>query len=86
MHKTYFENKEKGKNSSFRQRSTALEFGAERVIMSQYVFHCQDCDKEFTQSLHISEVDSVTVKCPHCGSKKVNQLVSAFSAVTAKKS
>ena len=24
--------------------------------MSQYVYHCQDCNREFTQQLHISEV------------------------------
>lgn len=54
--------------------------------MSQYVFHCQDCDKEFTQSLHISDRDKSDVTCPHCGSKRVGQLVSSFSAVTAKKS
>lgn len=54
--------------------------------MSHYVFHCQDCNKEFSQSLHLSEVETVSVICPHCGSKKVNQLVSSFSAVTSKKS
>jgi putative FmdB family regulatory protein len=54
--------------------------------MSQYLYHCQDCDKEFTQSLHISDVEKAEIKCPHCGGKRVHQLVSAFSAVTAKKS
>jgi len=54
--------------------------------MSQYVFHCEDCKKEFTQTLHISEAETASVECPHCGSKKVHQLVVAFSAVTSKKS
>ncbi len=54
--------------------------------MSQYVFYCRECKKEFTQSLHMSDVESAKVKCPHCGSKRVEQLVTAFSAVTAKKS
>ena len=54
--------------------------------MSQYLYHCQDCDKEFTQSLHISDVDKTEIKCPFCGRKRVHQLVAAFSAVTAKKS
>lgn len=54
--------------------------------MSQYAFHCQDCDKEFTESRHISDIDKTEVKCPHCGSKNVHQLVSSFSAVTSKKS
>ena len=54
--------------------------------MSQYLYHCQDCDKEFTQNLHISDVEKTEIKCPNCGGKRVHQLVSAFSAVTAKKS
>jgi len=54
--------------------------------MSQYVFYCRDCKKEFTQSLHISDRDSSQVACPHCGGKRVEQLVTAFSAVTGKKS
>jgi putative FmdB family regulatory protein len=55
-------------------------------IMSQYLYHCQDCDKEFTQNLHISDMEKTEVKCPQCGGKRVHQLVAAFSAVTAKKS
>jgi putative FmdB family regulatory protein len=54
--------------------------------MSQYVFHCQDCNKEFTQSLHMADVEKSSVKCPHCGSERTHQLVSAFSAVTSRKS
>ena len=54
--------------------------------MSQYIFHCQDCDKEFTQSLHMSEVDKGAVTCPHCNGTRVHQLVSAFTPVTSKKS
>lgn len=54
--------------------------------MSQYVFHCQDCNKEFTQHLHISEIEKGGAACPHCGSKNVGQLVTSFAAVTAKKS
>ena len=54
--------------------------------MSQYAFHCEDCNKEFTQQHHISDVDKAEIKCPICGGKNVHQLVSAFSAVTSKKS
>lgn len=54
--------------------------------MSNYLFHCLDCEKEFTQSLHMSEVEKGDVKCPHCGSTRVHQLVASFSAVTARKS
>ena len=59
---------------------------AEKAAMSQYVFHCADCNQEFLRSLHISEAEKGGVACPHCGSKNVSQLVTAFSAVTSKKS
>jgi len=54
--------------------------------MSQYVFQCLDCNNEFTRTLHISDRDKAEVVCPHCGGKRVEQLVTAFSAVTSKKS
>jgi putative FmdB family regulatory protein len=54
--------------------------------MSQYVFHCQDCDKEFTQQHHPSDIEKTEIRCPSCNSKNVHQLVSSFSAVTGKKS
>ena len=54
--------------------------------MPQYVFHCQECGKEFTAFMHITDLDEHKAQCPHCGSRKVEQLVTAFSAVTSKKS
>ncbi|MCE5308014.1 MAG: zinc ribbon domain-containing protein [Acidobacteriales bacterium] len=54
--------------------------------MPYYVFFCQDCGKESTQVLHIADLDKGVAVCPHCGSKRVTQKVSAFSAVTSKKS
>ena len=57
--------------------------------MSQYLYHCEDCDREFTQHQHISEVEKAEkaeIHCPHCGSRRVHQLVASFSAVTSKKS
>jgi putative FmdB family regulatory protein len=54
--------------------------------MSQYVYHCEDCKKEFTEQHHISDVEQATITCPHCGGKRVHQLVASFSAVTSKKS
>jgi len=54
--------------------------------MSQYVFQCRDCKKEFTKVLHISDRDRSKIKCPKCGGKRVEQLLTAFSAVTSKKS
>jgi putative FmdB family regulatory protein len=54
--------------------------------MPQYVFLCQDCHKEFTQFLHIADLDKPEVACPNCGSKQVTRQIAAFSAVTSKKS
>lgn len=54
--------------------------------MSTYAFLCQDCKKEFSKSLHMADVEKVEVECPYCGSKKILQAVSQFSAVTEKKS
>ncbi len=54
--------------------------------MPHYVFLCQDCHKEFTEVLHIADLEKGAVVCPHCGSKQVTQEVAAFAAVTSKKS
>ena len=54
--------------------------------MPLYVFLCQDCNKEFTEILHMAELEKGGVVCPHCGGKRVLQAVAAFSAVTSKKS
>jgi putative FmdB family regulatory protein len=54
--------------------------------MPQYVYFCETCKKEFTKTLHIAEMEKGGVKCPDCGGEKVHQMVSAFSAVTSKKS
>lgn len=56
------------------------------ITMPQYVFLCLDCHKEFTQILHIADLEKSVVVCPHCGGKKVTQEVAVFSAVTSKKS
>jgi putative FmdB family regulatory protein len=54
--------------------------------MPQYVFLCQDCNKEFTQILHIADLEKGGIICPNCGGKRVIQEVAEFSAVTSKKS
>jgi putative FmdB family regulatory protein len=59
---------------------------ARRDLMPHYVFLCKSCNKEFTRILPISELEKSDIKCPHCGSQKVQQQVAAFSAVTSKKS
>lgn len=59
---------------------------AGEASMCTYVFLCQDCNKEFTTSLHMADLDKNVVSCPSCGSRRVLQAVTAFSAVTSKKS
>lgn len=54
--------------------------------MSQYMFLCEECKKEFTLTLHIAEMEKGGVTCPECGSRRVKQVVADFSAVTTKKS
>jgi putative FmdB family regulatory protein len=54
--------------------------------MPQYVFVCQSCNREFERTLHIAELEKGGIKCPHCGSDQVRQVVAEFSAVTSKKS
>jgi len=54
--------------------------------MPQYDYACTDCDHHFTVILTLDEHEHEKVKCPKCGSRKVEQLVSAFFAVTSKKS
>jgi len=54
--------------------------------MPHYVYVCLDCEKEFIENLHIADLNTIELKCPHCGSKKVEQQAAAFAAVTSKKS
>ena len=54
--------------------------------MSNYVFFCLDCNREFIQHLRMSEFEKGGILCPACGGAHVTQRVEAFSAVTSKKS
>jgi putative FmdB family regulatory protein len=54
--------------------------------MPHYVFLCESCHKEFELVMHIDERGKTEVRCPACGSEHVAPQVSAFSAVTGKKS
>ena len=54
--------------------------------MPNYEFLCKDCNTIFTKILTIARHDQERIACPHCGSKKVEQRWSSFSAVTSKKS
>lgn len=54
--------------------------------MPQYQFYCPGCRKEFSLVLTLAEFEKGGVKCPKCGSKKLEQRWAAFYAVTSKKS
>jgi len=54
--------------------------------MPVYDYRCSKCNKKFSVTMTISEYEKKKVKCPKCGSTKVEQQVAAFYAVTSKKS
>lgn len=54
--------------------------------MPVYDYLCLDCHKSFETVLSLNEHDRKNPKCPHCGSKNVEQEAAAFFAVTSKKS
>ncbi len=54
--------------------------------MPTYEYHCKECKKTFSMMLSLAEYEKGRVTCPKCKSKKVEQKVAAFFAVTSKKS
>ncbi len=54
--------------------------------MPQYEFTCLACNKNFSLILAVTEYEKGALKCPKCGSKKLEQRWAAFFAVTSKKS
>ena len=54
--------------------------------MPTYEFECKQCGKTFTLAESYSDHDQHDEKCPKCGSKDVEQLISRVYAKTSKKS
>ncbi len=54
--------------------------------MPLYEYVCKDCDQHFSKVLTLHEYEEDKITCPKCGSKNTEQLVTAFYAVTSKKS
>lgn len=54
--------------------------------MPHYEYFCDACKTTFDVTRTVREHDQEPLRCPKCGSEKVNQLVSSFTAVTSKKS
>jgi putative FmdB family regulatory protein len=66
-------------------RAFSLRTHAE-VQMPHYEFFCHACKKTFSKILALADHEEGKVACPHCGSHKVEQRWSAFSAITSRKS
>ncbi len=54
--------------------------------MPVYEFTCGECKKPFEVIQSVSDYDPRRVKCPHCGSEKVERRWSSIFAKTSKKS
>ena len=54
--------------------------------MPTYEYLCPKCKKKFTVILSISGHDARKAKCPKCGGKKVEQLITSFQTKTSRKS
>ncbi len=54
--------------------------------MPTYDYRCPGCKKKFSLMLSIKEHDTKKVKCPKCGSAKIDQLITSFMTKTSRKS
>jgi len=53
--------------------------------MPSYDYRCPECKKKFSVMLTIKQHDARKAKCPKCGNKKVEQLISHFMTKTSRK-
>jgi putative FmdB family regulatory protein len=53
--------------------------------MPTYVFHCKDCKRQFEKVMSVSARSKLKLECPHCGGKRVHQLMTSFYAKTTRK-
>jgi putative FmdB family regulatory protein len=60
--------------------------GRREAFMPLYDYVCKACHKSFEVALTLHEHERGMVKCPKCGSKKVEQEPATFFAVTSRKS
>jgi putative FmdB family regulatory protein len=54
--------------------------------MPTYEYLCPKCNKKFAVILSIKEHDGGKAKCPKCGGKKLEQLITSFQTKTSRKS
>ena len=54
--------------------------------MPQYEYVCKECKQPFSLVMTLTEYNKGNAACPKCKSKKVEQKMATFFAVTSKKS
>ncbi|RPI08217.1 MAG: zinc ribbon domain-containing protein [Zetaproteobacteria bacterium] len=54
--------------------------------MPTYDFRCAGCRKKFALTMSIGERNRKRIKCPKCGSQRVETVFSSFFAKTSRKS
>ncbi len=54
--------------------------------MPAYEFKCLKCGKKVTLIILFSDYENKKARCPKCGSKRLERLVSSVQVVTSRKS
>jgi putative FmdB family regulatory protein len=54
--------------------------------MPTYDFRCSACRKKFSLAMSITDRGRKRIKCPKCGSQRVEAVLSSFFAKTSRKS
>jgi putative FmdB family regulatory protein len=54
--------------------------------MPTYDYRCAKCNKEFSLILSMKEHEEGKAKCPKCGGKRLEQLITPFQTKTSRKS
>ncbi len=55
--------------------------------MPAYEYFCRRCEQPFVETMHVAEHEKTVPRCPKCEKKdKVEKRLSAFTAVTSRKS
>jgi putative FmdB family regulatory protein len=54
--------------------------------MPLYEFYCEQCRREVTVPMTMSEHDRGGAACPQCGSRELRPLVGSFFSKTSRKS
>ena len=64
----------------------SLHYSIRTIAMPNYEFRCSGCGEPFSVHESVKDHDQHKEQCPKCGSRKVEQRMSAFYAKTSKKS